>query len=92
MRARIRSSELRSMTVEDRVSKLAHEMGAAARAKPNGEVRELAEQIGAFEARFGIDSATLRREVESGVRPETWEVCQWLMLLHRRDRLVARTG
>jgi hypothetical protein len=80
------------MTVEDRVSKLTRELGTAARGKPNGELRDVDSRIHAFETRFGVDSATLRSEVASGKRPETWDVCQWLMLLQERDRLVARTG
>ena len=80
------------MSVEDRVSKLTRELGTATRGKPNGEVRDVDQRIHAFEARFGIDSETLRNEVTSGARAETWDFCQWLMLLQERDRLVARPG
>ena len=78
------------MTVEDRVSTLTRELGSAARGSSDGALLDAEARIHAFEVRFGVDSTTLRREVGSGKRLETWDVCQWLMALRERDRLAAR--
>jgi hypothetical protein len=81
-------SELAGMSDETRASTLRALVRAADRA-PNGELRELDEQIGAFEARFGLDSEAMRRDVANGSRRETADVCEWLMLLRVRERLRA---
>lgn len=64
----------------------------AATSQPNGEARDLDQQIHAFEAKFGLSSEELRRELAQGERDESWEVCNWLMLLDQRDLLGARSA
>jgi len=44
-------------------------------------------KIRAFEAHFGVDSETMRREVASGSRRETLDICEWLILLRVQERI-----
>ena len=67
------------------------ELVTAARQPPNGERVEVRTEIAAFERKFGCNSEQMRERVRSGKMPETWEVSQWLMALHRRDRFAQRT-
>jgi hypothetical protein len=63
-----------------------------ARALPNGELKDVIEQITDFERRFQLDSERMRAEVSDGTRREDWEICQWLMLMKRRSRLEQRAS
>lgn len=91
MKYTVRDSDLRRMNPEQREEALS-ELVRAARSSPNGEVRDLDEQIQAFEAKFHLSSDELRRELAQGKRAETWEICQWLMLLDQRDLLGIRSA
>jgi len=73
---------------EDAVKKLVR----AAHSQPNGEARNLDQQIRFFEEKFGLSSEELRRELAQGKRDESWEVCKWLMLLDQRDLLGSRSA
>ncbi len=79
------------MTEEERERALAS-LVSAARSKPNGALKEIEAKIRDLEIRYEVNSETLRRQVSSGTRSETWEICQWLMLLHRREQLGARSA
>jgi len=90
----IRMAELAALEPEARAERL-REFVAATRQPPNGELAEAEAEIRTFEQRAGVDSDTMRREVSEGRRPETWDVCEWLLLLEERDRLAslaARAG
>lgn len=65
-------------------------MVEASRQPVNGELRALAAKIRRLEQRYEVTSEKMREQVASGERRETWEVCQWLMLLSDRDRLAER--
>ena len=90
MKHAVKSSELRRMSPE-RQEEAIQELARAARSQPNGEARDLDQQIHAYEEKFGLSSEDLRRELAQGKRKESWEVCKWLMLLDQRDLLGARS-
>lgn len=91
MKHAVKSSELRQMSPE-RQEEAVKKLVRAANSRPNGEARNLDEQIQAFEEKFGVSSADLRRELAQGRREESWEICKWLMLLDQRDVLGARSA
>jgi hypothetical protein len=87
MRYTVKDTDLRAMSEGERETAWAKLI--AATQQPHGDnVRELDEQIRACEAQHGIDSATMRQRVRDRALPESWEICQWLMLLNRRALLV----
>jgi len=88
MKAGVRLADLAALPAPERQAKL-RELSAATRRLPNGELASLEAEIRAYEVRHGIDSETLRREVNAGKRQETWEVCRWLMVLDELERLRA---
>jgi len=47
------------------------------------------QRIAAFEQRYGLASDAMRRDVISGDLSETEDICTWLMLMNRRERLAA---
>lgn len=83
----VKDSDLRAMSAGERENAGA-KLIAATQQPDSGKVRELDEQIRACEAQHGIDSATMRQRVRARVLSESWEICQWLMLLNRRALLV----
>ena len=91
MKYTIKDSDLRRMSPEQREEAIS-QLVRAARSSPNGEARDLDAQIHAFEEQFGLSSEQLRRELAQGKRTETWEICQWLMLLDQRDLLGFRSA
>lgn len=82
----VKSSELRRISPE-RQEEAVKKLVRAATSLPNGEARDLYQQIHAFEEKFGLSSEDLRRELAQGKRDESWEVCKWLMLLDQMDLL-----
>lgn len=89
MKQSLKSSELKQLSPEaqdDAMRRLAR----VAKSAPNGELKDLDAQIFALEEQHGITSAQLRTELAQGLRKETWEICQWLMLLDQRGLLGAR--
>lgn len=86
MRKKISDTALRAMSPEARELALST-LIAATRERPNGELVELSAAIEELEARNSLDSATMRAKVEAGTLAESWEICQWLILLDRRERL-----
>jgi hypothetical protein len=76
----IRLSEWAKLPLEERRK-------AIADAKPNGVAARIEAEICEFEDRFGFDSAEMRRQLDAQELQETWDVCQWLTLLHRRELL-----
>lgn len=91
MKAGVRLADLAALPTAERQAKL-RELSNATRRLPNGELASLEAEVRAYEQRHGIDSATLRREVNAGTRQETWEVCRWLMVLDEVERLRALTS
>lgn len=53
-------------------------------------LKVLNERIAAFEEQFGISSYTMRRELKADTRKETFEICQWLMVLNLKERLESK--
>jgi len=86
MKKSVTLSALATMSTSEREAKI-REIVASSRGPLNGELHQVEGEIEAFETRFQIDSETMRREVRSGIRPETWDVCRWLMALRTRDEL-----
>ena len=59
---------------------------ALAEMKPNGAVRRTEAQIAAYEEKFGFPSEALADKLSAKEIQESWEVCEWLLLLDRRER------
>ena len=90
MKTSIKSSELQKLSPE-RQDEEARRLLKAARGVPNGEQRDLDSQIRDLEEKFKISSKDLRRELAEGKRPETWEICKWLLLIDQRELLGIRS-
>lgn len=88
---RIRSAELRKMTPEERDRALSDALKAT-RQLPNGELKAIEDEIRGFEARRGMSSEQMRLALDHGRILETNEICQWLIALRLRDRLVSFTS
>lgn len=91
MKKSIKSADLRKMSAEEQDEAM-RGLVRVARGQPNGELRELDQQIRELEEKHGLSSDDLRRELSRGKRKESWEICQWLMLLDQRDLLGSRTS
>ncbi len=89
MKQSIKSSDLRKMSPDEQDEAM-RKLVKVARARPNGELKDLDAQIQAFEQKHGLSSDDLRHELAQGRRKESWEICQWLMLLDQRDLLGSR--
>ncbi len=63
---------------------------AALRSEPNGEIKELEAKLRLYEDKFDIPSDEIRSMVSNGALRETWEVCEWLMVLKLKERLERR--
>jgi len=64
-------------------------LAVAASQPVNGEIREVDDQIVAFESASGMSSAVMRARLDRGEITETWDVVRWLMALDLRDRLAS---
>jgi hypothetical protein len=89
MKHSVSIAELKTMSAREQERRVS-ELIRAARSAPNGEIEELDREIRAYEQRYGLDSASLEREVAGGHRQETEDICRWLMLLRIRERLEGR--
>lgn len=83
----IGSSELRKLKGARR-RKALDKLAKGTRKAPNGEVRDASEVIAVYEKSHGMTSDEMRRRLEAGELEETWEICQWLLQLRRREELV----
>ena len=88
MRYTVKDADLRAMSESERDAAW-DKLIKATQQPPNGEMRELDEQIRAYESQYGMDSATMRHRVRTRALEESWEICQWLMRLNERDLLVS---
>lgn len=79
----IKDSDLRAMSEEEQ-DEVCQKLIDATRgpADPEG-IKELERQIEMFEYVFQMDSAMMRTRLRDGSLQETWEICRWLMHLHR---------
>lgn len=84
---KLRLSELEKLSPEKRQVRV-RQLAEATQRPVNGEVKDLDREIRAFEARHGMDSDALRKGLTNGEIEETDDICQWLMRLTLRDRLV----
>ncbi len=50
------------------------------------------QRIAAFEHRYGFAADVMRRDVIAGDLSETEDICTWLMLMNRRERLEQQSG
>jgi hypothetical protein len=88
MKTRVRGSDYRAMNSQQREVAFAR-LVADANSVPNGECKQIADEIAGFEARAQMDSATMLAALKGGRITETFEVCRWLMALQIRDRLAS---
>jgi hypothetical protein len=89
MKQSLKNSDLKKMS-PDQQDEAMQNLVKVARGKPNGELKDLDVQIHAFELKHQLSSDELRHELAQGKRKESWEICQWLMLLDQRDLLGSR--
>ncbi len=87
-RTRHKISDLTSRPVPE-LRGVLRELVRGMRTVPNGELPELDAKIRKFESRSGFNSQTLLARVKSGEQRETWEVCEWLLLLDLRESIAA---
>ena len=83
----IRSSELRKLKGARR-EKALEKLAKGTRNAPNGEVWDASEIIAVYEKSHGYTSDEMRRRLEAGELEESWEICQWLLQLRRREESV----
>lgn len=67
------------------------ELIKSTRRVPNGEMTDLDRKIRLYEAKYGMNSETMRAQVGDGTLGETPEICTWLMTIKLRERLAAIT-
>ena len=91
MKREMRVADLAKMTRPQQDAKL-RELVATARQPPNGELAEVKAEVENFERAHGFDSATMQRKLRAGELAETLDVCQWLMAIHRRERIAQRAS
>jgi len=91
MKKSIYGSDLRAMS-PDAQRRALSELVQATRSAPNGELKAIEDEIGGYEKRRGMTSEDMRRELAEGRILETREICQWLIALKLRDRLVSATS
>ncbi len=89
MKQSLKNSDLKKMSPDEQDEAMRN-LVKVARGKPNGEFKDLDAQIEAFEQKHQLSSDELRHELAQGKRKESWEICQWLMLLDQRDLLGSR--
>lgn len=89
MKRSVKASELNRLPSSEQEAVL-RDLVEVVRSKPNGELKDLDSRIVAYEVKHGMSSEQLRRELSQGRMKESWEICQWLMLLDQRDLLGAR--
>jgi len=70
-----------------RRDELLSELVRDARTPPNGEAKEIDAEIRVFEQRYEMTSAQMVERLTGGQQRETFDICNWLMLLEVRDRL-----
>jgi hypothetical protein len=89
MKPSVKISDLKVMSQPQQERRMADLVKSTGRI-PNGEIRDLDDQIAKYEKKFGFDTRTLREKLATGEINETLAICDWLMLVNIRDRLVAR--
>jgi hypothetical protein len=91
MRFSMRSADLKSMSSSQRDLRMM-ELVQHTRRPPNGEIEDLNRKIRQYETSYGIHSEQLLVELREGTRPETEDICYWLMALRMRSRLAKLTA
>jgi hypothetical protein len=86
METRVKLSSLAGLSDEELRGVVARLHQAADR-RPNGELERVCARIRAYEQKYDVTSETMRHEVGDGLRRETSDVCQWLLLLDLRAHL-----
>lgn len=75
---RVKLSDLRRMSEEEREKALAALVEAARRPLASGEKSPVARRVEAYEARYGMTTSELRERLSSGELVETAEFASWL--------------
>jgi hypothetical protein len=88
MKTTVSLSELRGLDERAHGAKLAA-LSSALTAEPNGELRDVEQEIERRAVKVGVPAAEVRARVAAGTLRETREVCDLLMLLTVRDHLGA---
>jgi len=58
-----------------------------ARRAHQGEIAKVEREVAAHEARHLMTSSQMQARLSADEIEETWEICQWLMTLHRLEAL-----
>ena len=86
---RLLMAELKAMSPSQRTEKM-RELATATRKPVDGEIKALTRKILAYETRFNMDSDTMREKVFTEELDETKDICDWLMNLNEKERLLAK--
>jgi hypothetical protein len=84
---RVTDKELREASEEERAKKLKALVEATKRLSDE-DVRQLDDEITAYEKKYGITSEEMQTQLNAGTREETLEICEWLMLIRRFEVLI----
>lgn len=84
---RVTDKELRESSEEDFTKKL-KALADAVKRLSDEDVRKLDAEITAYEKKYGITSEQMQKEITAGAREETFEICQWLLLIRRFELLI----
>ena len=76
---------------DDALAARVAEMAAVARGPANGELSQIEAAIRAFEKKRGLHSEEMQRRLAAGTLAEDWDICEWLVMLGIRGRLVSST-
>ncbi len=87
MGIRVSARELRDLSVEQQVLTLLRAFKLAKESPVNGEITELEAEITTFEEQYHCRSSDLPGRLQARTLREDHGVCEWLMLIDRRQRL-----
>lgn len=83
----IKDADLRNMTEEERDAAWAKLIELARRPVTPERLKEIDDELAVYEQKYGMTSAEMRHKVSWGEMEETSDICDWLMLLRRRELL-----
>ncbi len=88
MSSSLKFRDLRNLSEEELESRFREILHGAATGDPTETLSQVETEIKVLEERLGAKAEAVLEDLKAGRCRETWEVCQLLMLMSRRDRLI----
>lgn len=86
----MRVGNLAALTEEQRAERM-REICRVLRSEPNGEIKELDDEIAEFEHKHGMTSADmLQRRTAGGLDDDNFDFCRWVMVMELRDEMLGK--